>query len=63
MAGERQGNGMGTAWFASAKSRIPVLLSIVHKINDLENKSFCTAAFIDISQAFDKYGTKDFLQI
>jgi hypothetical protein len=27
----------------------------VHKINDhLENKRFCTAAFIDISQAFDK---------
>jgi hypothetical protein len=28
---------------------------IVHKINDkLDNKRFCTAAFIDISQAFDK---------
>jgi hypothetical protein len=28
---------------------------IVHEINDaLENKSFCTAAFLDISQAFDK---------
>jgi len=28
---------------------------VVHKINDnLENKRFCSAAFIDISQAFDK---------
>jgi hypothetical protein len=28
---------------------------VVHKINDdLENKTFCTAAFIDIRQAFDK---------
>jgi hypothetical protein len=27
----------------------------VHRINnDLENKQYCTAAFIDISQAFDK---------
>jgi hypothetical protein len=29
---------------------------IVHEINDaLENKRFCTAAFIGISQAFDKF--------
>jgi hypothetical protein len=28
---------------------------IIHRINnDLENKRYCTAAFIDISQAFDK---------
>jgi hypothetical protein len=28
---------------------------IVHKVNDdLDNKRFCTAAFIDITQAFDK---------
>jgi hypothetical protein len=34
---------------------------IVHKINyDLDNKSLCTAAFIDISQAFDKFGTRDY---
>jgi hypothetical protein len=28
---------------------------IIHRINnDLENKHYCTAAFLDINQAFDK---------
>ena len=27
---------------------------LVYKINDLESKRYCSAAFIDISQAFDK---------
>ena len=35
---------------------------IVHKINDdLDNKRFCTAAFIDFSQAFDKVWHKGLL--
>jgi hypothetical protein len=34
---------------------------IVRRINEaLENKQYCSAAFLDIFRAFDKYGILDF---
>jgi hypothetical protein len=41
--------------FRTKHGTIEQVHRVVHKINDdLENKLFCSAAFIDISQAFDK---------
>jgi hypothetical protein len=40
--------------FRSKHGTIQKLHRIIHRINnDLENKRYCTAAFLDISQAFD----------
>jgi len=42
-------------WFFPLHGTIEQAHQKVHKINDApENKHFCTGAFIDISQAFDK---------